>query len=148
MTAPDDVALRAAGPTDVPALLAGRDEEWARWLGPGADEPRPTACILVGGEVAGWVDAEVGHDWLRAGEVNVGYSVFAPHRRRGVATRAVDLLVGQLAAEGVHRTAVLLIHPGNEASRGVARRARFVRDGAVGDELRFVRPIGSGRPPG
>lgn len=115
------VTLRAARPADVPALLAGRDAEWERWLGPGDDEPRPTACIVVGGGIVGWVDFDTDLDWLGPGEANVGYNVFAPHRRRGYARRAVALLAGWLAENTDVRRAYLAVDAENAASLGVAR---------------------------
>jgi len=114
------VTLRAAERVDAPALLAGRDPEWERWLGPGDDEPRPTACIVVGGEIVGWVDFDTDHDWLGPGEVNVGYTVFAPHRRRGYARRAVLLLAAWLADNAPVDRAYLAVDAENEASLGVA----------------------------
>jgi RimJ/RimL family protein N-acetyltransferase len=113
--------LRAAEPADVPALLGGRDADWERWLGPGEDEPRPTACIVVGGEIVGWVDFDTDRDWLGPGEVNIGYNVFAPHRRRGYARRAVLLLAAWLADNTYVHRAYLAVDAENVASLGVAR---------------------------
>jgi RimJ/RimL family protein N-acetyltransferase len=118
-------------------LVEGRDEEFHRWLGAGAAEPQPTACIEVGGEIVGWVDADTTCDWLGPGEANLGYHVFAPHRGNGYATRAVELILRALAAEVT--TAVLAIDDGNAPSLAVARRAGFARDGSVGDQQRWVR---------
>jgi RimJ/RimL family protein N-acetyltransferase len=124
------------------ALVAGRDAEWERWLGPGDETPRPTAVIVVNGEVIGWVDFDTDRDWLAPGEVNVGYNVFAPYRRRGYAGRAVELLVQHLADEGVYRFARQSIDRGNAASLGVARRAGFTPAGpADAQSLDFTRPI-------
>jgi RimJ/RimL family protein N-acetyltransferase len=121
------VTLRAPAPGDAPVLVAGRDDEWRRWLGPGDDEPRPTACVVVGREIVGWVDYDVDadHDWLRPGSVNVGYGLFAPYRGRGYATRAVQLLVHHLAVDGKYRAATLLIDEANERSLAVAQRTGF-----------------------
>ena len=115
------VTLRAAERVDAPALVAGRDPEWEHWLGPGDDEPRPTACILVEGEIVGWVDFDTARDWLGPGEVNVGYTVFAPHRRRGYARRAVLLLAAWLADNTSADHAYLAVDAENAASLGVAR---------------------------
>jgi hypothetical protein len=38
-------------------LIAGRDDEFHRWLGSGAKEPQPVGCIVVDNEIAGWVDS-------------------------------------------------------------------------------------------
>jgi RimJ/RimL family protein N-acetyltransferase len=101
--------------------VAGRDTEWERWLGPGEGQPQPTALALVGAEIVGWVDYDTDRDWLGPNEVNVGYNVFAPYRRRSYATRAVRLLLGLLRDHTDHQRANLVIDVGNVASLGVAR---------------------------
>ena len=119
------VTLRASGPDDAPILIAGRDDEWRRWMAPGDDDPRPTACIVVRDEVVGWVDFDLGHEYLQPGDVNVGYNVFAPHRGNGYATRAVRLLMHHLSLHTDHDAATLLIDEGNERSLAIARRLGF-----------------------
>ena len=75
----------------------------------------------VGVEIVGWVDYDTDRDWLGPHEVNVGYNVFAPYRRRGYATRAVRLLLGFLRDHTDYECADLVIDAGNIASLGVAR---------------------------
>lgn len=119
------VSLRAFDPVDEVALLAGRDEEWNRWLGPGHDHPHPTACIVVDGEIVGWVDSDPQNPRLREGETNLGYSVFAPHRGSGYATDAVILMMQWLKSEGDLHTATMMIDRENRASLRVAEKAGF-----------------------
>jgi RimJ/RimL family protein N-acetyltransferase len=135
------VSIRAFTPEDEPALLASRDDEWDRWLGPGDEHPQPTACILVDDRVVGWVDSDRDHPALGPGETNVGYHVFAPHRGAGYATRAVRLLIRRLAEEGDLTTAILEVHALNAASLRVAEKAGFVRTGETPDGYRFSRLI-------
>lgn len=126
-------------------LIDGRDEEFHRFLGPGSQDPRPTAVICVGRstaseeagdgatEVVGWVDhdAHEAHDWLLPHQCNVGYHVFAPHRCRGLATRAVRLLLELLRSDDAIREAVFLVDAENEpslrvtAAVGASERERF-----------------------
>lgn len=121
------VSLRRRRPEDIAALIAGRDDERRRFLGPGGSDPRPAYCIETDGELAGWIDydRDEEHDWLASDEVNVGYELFPPFRGRGLATRSLRLLLHHLAAEGSFAAASLLIDPANAPSLAVARRAGF-----------------------
>ena len=135
------VRLRPPGPGDARVLIEGRDEAFHRWLGPGADEPSPTACIEAGGKVVGWVDYDDDRAWLTPGEVNVGYNVFAPYRQRGYATRAVQLLMHHMAVATNQQAASLLIRPDNHASRAVAAKTGFGRLGDVEGSAYFGKPV-------
>jgi RimJ/RimL family protein N-acetyltransferase len=135
------VAIRPPQPSDTPRLIAGRDAEFDRFLGPGSDEPDPIACITVDGDVAGWVDHDAERSWLLPGEVNVGYNVFAAHRGRGIATRAVQLLMHHLAITGHCLTATLLIHPDNARSRALAERTRFERQADLDGHPYYKRTV-------
>ncbi len=125
------VSIRPSTADDVPTLIAGRDEAFARFLGPGDPEPRPLACIVVGdlpGDVVvGWVDHDHARSWLEPDEVNVGYNVFAEFRGNGYATRAVRLLLEHLACDTSWTVATLLISAENERSLALAARAGFER---------------------
>jgi RimJ/RimL family protein N-acetyltransferase len=137
------VTLRAPGPGDVELLVAGRDEEFFKWFGPGATGPRPVACIWVNDQLVGWVDYDLDsdHDWLGPGEVNVGYYLFPTARRKGYASRAVELLLEHLSGNTEHAVATLLIHPENDRSLALARRLGFVEKGAVNGEPFLARDL-------
>lgn len=131
--------LRPPRDGDAETLIAGRDDEFHRFLGAGSPEPRPTAVIDVAGHVVGWVDHEGAetHAWLDPGQCNVGYFVFASHRGRGIAAQAVRLLLQRLRDEGTWAEAVLLVDAENEASIRVAH--------AVGAVERDRAPNADGR---
>ena len=65
------VSLKAPRPGDAQLLVEGRDDEFFRWLGPGAESPSPVACVWVCGELVGWVHYDRERDWLEPGEMNV-----------------------------------------------------------------------------
>ena len=125
-------------------LLAGRDEVFFKWFGPGATGPRPVACVWADDRLVGWVDYDVDsdHDWLGPGQVNVGYSLFPTARGKGYASRAVELLLEHLKHDTEHTVATLLIHPENVRSLALARRLGFVQDGEVNGEPFFTRALG------
>ena len=140
------VTLRALRPEDRAVLVASRDAAFHKWLGAGGDDPRPSACIEHAGELVGWIDADDAPSWLQPGEANVGYHVFAQARGRGLATRALQLLLHHLGGGSRVQHAVLLIDPGNAASLAVAQRAGFQRDFAPRadeprDQWRFTRAV-------
>src|SRR5207244_1976896 len=128
------VVIRRWQPDDIPALVAGRDDEFHRYMGEGVPDPDPFACITVGRDIVGWVDYDSPREWLEPGEVNLGYNVFPQHRGRGHATRAVQLLMHHFAVRTDVRVATLLIDPANEPSLALAGRAHFSRAGEVNGE--------------
>jgi RimJ/RimL family protein N-acetyltransferase len=135
------VTLKPPRPGDPQLLVAGRDDEFFRWLGPGAQEPRPVACIWVGEELVGWADCDIDHDWLRPGQVNVGYYLFPAARLKGYASRAVELLLQHLRCDTDHTAATLVIHPDNVRSLALAHRLGFVKAGEVDGNVFFTRDL-------
>ena len=135
------VTIRPPGHGDRAVLIAGRDDEFRRWLGAGSPDPRPTACIVVNDEVVGWIDYDTEQPWLEAGAVNIGYSVFAEARGNGYASRAVQLLLEHLAAHTTFTTAHLLIDPANTRSLAVAARADFAPAGEIDGQRLFTRKV-------
>lgn len=135
------VVIRLPQPGDAEVLIAGRDEEFHRFLGPGSGDPCPTRCIVARDAVVGWVDFDLDRTWLEPGEVNVGYNVFAPHRGLGYASRAVKLLLHHLALSGDHRTATLLIHPDNTRSLALAERTGFALHGDLDGNPYWKRAV-------
>jgi RimJ/RimL family protein N-acetyltransferase len=135
------VTLKAPRAGDSRLLVEGRDNEFHRWLGPGADVTAPVACVWVCGQLVGWVEYDLDHAWLRPGEVNVGYALFPAARGKGYASRAVELLLLHLSRDTEHTVATLLIHPQNVRSLAVARRLGFVEKGEIEGELFFARDL-------
>ena len=135
------VTLRPPGPGDARLLVEGRDDEFLRWLGPGAETPSPVACVWVDDELVGWVDYDLEHDWLRPGEVNVGYYLFPAARGKGYASRAVELLLLHLRRATRHTAATLAIEPENVRSLRLARRLGFVEQREFERGIFFVREL-------
>lgn len=136
------ITLRPPRPGDARVLVEGRDGEFFKWLGPGAETPNPVACIWLGDELIGWVDYDVEQDWLRSGEVNVGYYLFPAARGKGYASRAAELLLLHLERDTGHTAATLVIDPENVRSLRLARRLGFVQKGEVEKGLFFARRTG------
>lgn len=140
------LTVRSPVLADRPALVALRDEQFRRFVGAGSPDPKPTFCIVVDGEVVGWVDAdEPGlHPWLTDDELNLGYALHPDHRRRGYATRAVMLLLHHLSQTSRASAATLAIDLDNERSVAIARRCGFEAHGRVRGEKEsyfFKKPI-------
>jgi RimJ/RimL family protein N-acetyltransferase len=139
------VTIRPPGQGDRAVLVAGRDAEFHRWMGSGTEDPSPTACVVVGSVKVGWLDTDLEQEWLQPGEVNVGYNIFAPHRGRGYASRAVQLFGHHLALRTEHQVMTLLIDAGNERSLAMAKRLGFSpaggRRGQPTDQRYFMRSV-------
>jgi RimJ/RimL family protein N-acetyltransferase len=135
------VTLKSPRPGDSQLLVDGRDREFFRWLGPGAECPCPVACVWVDDDLVGWVDYDVDQGWLQPGEVSVGYFLFPAARGKGFASRAVELLLLHLRRETDHAVATLVIDPENVRSLALARRLGFVETGEVDRQLFFTRRL-------
>jgi RimJ/RimL family protein N-acetyltransferase len=141
-----DLVLRAWRPQDVPAIVSAcQDPEIPKWtLVPSPyseDDARlwlaAQAAARRGGRrvelaIVDRTDRLMGSIAVarsadgRAGEV--GYWVAAEARRRGVATRAVQLLAGWAFSDLALERIELLAEPGNLASQRVAEAAGFTRE--------------------
>lgn len=149
------IILRPWRDSDIPAALAGHDETIAHWLGSGEVAPsaaaqraaveRWRAGWAAGPEVASFV---VEHEGEVVGSVEVrvvegrsegpggatgelSWTLYAGHRRRGYATRAVRLLIDYALDDhglGLSRVRAR-VEPGNEASLRVATRSGLRREG-------------------
>ena len=138
------VILRRPAPSDRKVLIDARDAESRRFLGEGSPDPQPSAVIMdPDRRVVGWIDQDSERAWLGPGEVNVGYSTFPEHRGRGVAQRALALLLAVLADDDHCTTATVLIDPANHPSIAVARHAGFEPAGDIDGQLFFRRSVGT-----
>lgn len=163
-----DGVIRLDGhtPSDIDAMVAGEDEEHARrfgWFPERSTEETGRAAIerweqqwRARGSTRAFATREhasgtlVGGCEIRLAEHGVAamsYWVFASHRRRGYATRALRLACDFAFAELGVRHLELHIAATNTASRRVAQRAGFGEDpgparlGAPApDEVLYSRP--------
>jgi RimJ/RimL family protein N-acetyltransferase len=71
------------------------------------------------------------------GTVEVGFALVPSARGAGLATEALELLLGWTIAQPVVRRVVARADPANGASRAVLARAGFVPDGTAGELLRY-----------
>jgi hypothetical protein len=122
------ITIRPPGDGDHAALVGARDAEARRWLGEASEDWRPTGCIVVEGQVVGWVDYDADREWLRPDQVNVGYQIFPGHRGRGYATRGVLLLIEYLAGRTSYRehfAKAAVLHPADTVTSSPALSAKF-----------------------
>lgn len=82
------------------------------------------------------------------GQVELGYTVAPPHRRRGLAVAAVGLLLDEACQHPDVARVIARIKPDNDASVGVVTKAGFVPDGdhinpRWGRQLQYVHPTPS-----
>lgn len=73
------------------------------------------------------------------GRVEIGYGLAAASRGRGLGTRAVAELLGELAEDGAVREVVACVHPGNVASARLLERLGFRAAAVEPDEITYVR---------
>ena len=147
------VTLRPFSEDDIPAMVVAlQDPEISRWTAtipypyhehharefigshPGALADGRGANFVItnagDGRLLGAVGMEVeGHGGSGA-DAEVGYWVAAAERGRGVATRAVGLMVGWLRRDLGMAEIALHTFPGNVASERVAEKSGFVRAGS------------------
>jgi RimJ/RimL family protein N-acetyltransferase len=91
--------------------------------------------VVKGGVLAGACGLTIGDESVP----EVGYWIAPSQRRRGFATRAVQLLVKWATHQAGFDHLDLYVRIGNAASCGVAEKAGFVRQEIVQDRVRFHR---------
>lgn len=134
---------------DVPAHVAGTDEEQIRWLWPehradweamspeqrlghvrGVFEraiaanlsgPKWSFGVHVDGTLVGHVDCDLANEHVPAGEANISYTIWPEHRGNGYAAGAARLVVAFVGDHTGARQIHVLVDPANESSLRVAR---------------------------
>lgn len=81
------------------------------------------------GEAIGWVSLRVAEHALESGEI--GYSLLAEYRGRGLATEAVSAIVDEAFSKGKLRRLHAYCMPENAASRALLGRIGFREEGVV-----------------
>jgi RimJ/RimL family protein N-acetyltransferase len=140
------VLLRPLSWSDAQDHLAGEDEELVRWLngGPGTVDTVASHIAtaqdmwLAGGptfsfairsalddRLAGTIDVQLKSDHAPRGFANLAYGLYAPYRRRGWASRAVELAVRFLRRRDDTTDVLIRVEAANSASIAVANRAGF-----------------------
>lgn len=151
------VRLDPLRPSDADAHFAGEDVELQSWLSGGVSTLEVVRAYLQTVDerwrargpifhfavrvepdrhLAGTIDVQFDQDYTRAGQVNLAYGLYPQWRRRGLATRAVNLSLQFLRDHTDAREALIRADPRNRASGDVARRAGFT----------LVRPAGGADP--
>jgi RimJ/RimL family protein N-acetyltransferase/8-oxo-dGTP pyrophosphatase MutT (NUDIX family) len=142
-----EVVLRAWKEADLPAVIAGHDEELAHWLGrpieaPSLAEQQAAFATRAAAQAAGrLVSYVVDRQGQVVGEVAVerlddhrgrlSWLLYAGHRGQGYATRAVRLLVDHAFADlGLTRVEVR-IDADNQRAIRIATRAGLRREGVI-----------------
>jgi RimJ/RimL family protein N-acetyltransferase len=138
----DAILLRPFADDDVPAIVAAcQDAEIPRWTrvpSPYTEADareflanRTERAFAIADRVSGQLLGAIGAREEDEGRVEVGYWIAREARGRGVATRALRLLVawsfGELGADRVQ----LITDPANVASQRVAEKAGFQREGTL-----------------
>lgn len=149
------VRVRPRTDADVPIIVAARhDPESRRWLDDAPDDAPPRSAAEIAetwhrGEAAPMVIADADSDepvglinvqFRSDDEATIAYQVFGSRRGRGIAGRALELVVGWCFRDLGLRRLLLEIDPANTASLRVAAKCGFAEivTGA-GPKSTFVR---------
>jgi len=137
-----DLVLAPVPADGVEAVLAGELGPYAAGRGWPRDDtvaalsfragPGMTWLIVVDGLVVGELGTKGPPNV--AGEVEIGYGLAAPSRRRGIGTRAVSVLVEWLLARDDVHAVIAHVDPANTPSVRLLRRLGFEHVGASGPE--------------
>ncbi|ANS80477.1 putative transferase [Serinicoccus hydrothermalis] len=142
---PDDLAVHASGCDDLVDrwVNGGRTsttEEHLAWLERMADAWRARADVVdlavedaATGEHVGVVGIQRGLSYLRPGEVNLTYTLYAGRRGCGHATAATRAAMRLAAAQAPVTRFLIRCAPANHASAAVARRLGFRHVGIVAE---------------
>jgi RimJ/RimL family protein N-acetyltransferase len=138
----DVIRLRPFTEDDVPAVVAAcQDPEIPRWTrvpSPYTEADareflaiRSERAFAIADRITGELLGAIGAREEDEGRVEVGYWIAREARGRGVATRALQLLVAWSFEEVGAERVQLITDPANVASQRVAEKAGFQREGTL-----------------